>query len=166
MADSVLQRNRRYTTQKEMITAECTRNITMAENQFKQQSAGSACAGRVHEPWVVLQALSGLRRWLRVYRSAFAICSFPDQLSPDAERLPASSQLVAYRFAILRPRDSFLRLRAGVTRRSWRLTSSRSSRVRRGASSEQMCKCVGGFEIERSGTAADRVWSTLPIFRG
>merc|ERR1719451_196689 len=26
-----------YTTQKEMITAECTRNITMAENQFKQQ---------------------------------------------------------------------------------------------------------------------------------
>ena len=57
-----MQRDRRYTTQKEMITAECTRNITMAENQFKQQSAGSACAGRVHEPWVVLQALSGLRR--------------------------------------------------------------------------------------------------------
>merc|ERR1719316_2330173 len=26
-----------YTTQKEMINAECTRNITMAENQFKQQ---------------------------------------------------------------------------------------------------------------------------------
>jgi len=26
-----------YSTQKEMITAECARNITMAENQFKQQ---------------------------------------------------------------------------------------------------------------------------------
>ena len=51
-----LQRNRRYTTQKEMITAECTRNIEMAKNQFEQQSAGSACAGRVHEPWVGLQA--------------------------------------------------------------------------------------------------------------
>ena len=52
----MLQRNRRYSHQKEMITAECTRNIEMAKNQFEQQSAGSACAGRVHEPWVGLQA--------------------------------------------------------------------------------------------------------------
>merc|ERR1719352_222405 len=31
-------------TQKEMITAECTRNITMAENQFKQQRDQSLMA--------------------------------------------------------------------------------------------------------------------------
>ena len=120
MADSVLQRNRRYSTQKEMITAECTRNIEMAKNQFEQQSAGSACAGRVHEPWVGLQAfvdgfsLAGVRLWCvlqcrcasreqhlkrpdryRQFRRILHSCSLPVQLVAYGFLIPQTTQSIS-----------------------------------------------------------------------